>query len=81
MEPPVLTTHGNPLVATAPPIAVAPAAITVAMTHFVVAKGGQPVATSGVKFHVVYKILQKSGREPVLLLLTLQHLPLRYQLL
>ena len=40
---------GNPSVATA-----------VAMTHFVVARGGPPVATGGEKFHAVYKILQKS---------------------
>ena len=49
MHLPVLTTQGNPPVATA-----------VAMTHFVVARDGLPVATGGGKFHVVYKILQKS---------------------
>ena len=56
----VLTTQGNPPVATALPIAVPPVATPVAMTHFVVARGGPPVATGGEKFHVVYKTLQKS---------------------
>ena len=57
---PVLTTQGNPPVATALPIAAPPVATAVAMTFFVVASGGPPVATDGEKFHVVYKILQKS---------------------
>ena len=43
--------------------------------------GGQGLTTDGEKFHVVYKILQKSWREPLLILFTLQHLPLHYQLL
>ena len=50
---PVLTTQGNPPLATALSIAAPPVASAVAMTHFVVATGGE-------KFHVVYKILQKS---------------------
>ena len=45
--------------ATKLPIAAPPVATAVAMTHFVVARGGPPVATGGEKFHVVYKILQK----------------------
>ena len=45
--PPVLTTHGNPPVATAFPIAAPPVATMVAVTHFVVATGGPPVATGG----------------------------------
>ena len=57
---PVLTTQVNPPVATALPIAPPPVATAVAMTHFVVTKDGPPVATSGEKIHVVYKILQKS---------------------
>ena len=56
---PVLTTQGNPPLATALSIAAPPVASAVAMTHFVVARGGPPVATGGEKFHVVYKILQK----------------------
>ena len=43
------TSHRSPPVATA-----------VVMTHFVVARGGQPVSTGGENFHVVCKILQKS---------------------
>ena len=43
---PVLTTHGNPPVATAFPIAAPPVATMVAVTHFVVATGGPPVATT-----------------------------------
>ena len=39
----MLTTHGNPPVATALPIAAAPVATAVVMTHFVVARGGPPV--------------------------------------
>ena len=39
---PVLTPQGNPPVATALPIAAPPVATAVAMTHFVVARGGPP---------------------------------------
>ena len=46
---PVLTTQGNPPVATALPIAAPPVATAVVMTHFVVARGGPPVATGGRK--------------------------------
>ena len=46
---PVLTTQGNPPVATTLPIAAAQVATTVVMTHFVVARGGPPVATGGRK--------------------------------
>ena len=41
-----LTTQGNPPVATAHPIAASPIATAVAMTHFVAAKDGPPVATT-----------------------------------
>ena len=40
-----LATQGNPPVATALPILAPPLATAVAMTHFVVARGGPPVAT------------------------------------
>ena len=56
---PVLTTQGNPPVATALSIATSPVPTAVAMTHFVMARGGPPVVTGGIKFHVAYKILQK----------------------
>ena len=57
---PVLITQGNSPVATTLPIADPPLATAVAMTHFVVARGGPRVVTGGEKFHVVYKLLQKS---------------------
>ena len=64
----MLTTQGNPPLATALPIAAAPpVAIAVAMTHFVVARDGPPVATGGEKFHVVYKTAKIVTRNSIIL--------------
>ena len=74
---PVLTTQGNPPVATALPIAAPPVATAVVMTHFVVARGGPPVVekfspqngffsgkTTGIRSRIIKKQLELDLKLP-----------------